>query len=72
MAADQILKEAIQDFPAVGIEGKAIMDEEVDPVTICNQQSGRGQAANIFLSLESKCCLPPVGLHLPDAWRSKT
>ena len=54
LAADQILKEAVQDFAAVRIERKTIADQEVNAVTICNQQSWRDQAADVFLSLQDK------------------
>lgn len=66
------LQEAIQNPSAVMIQSETVADEEVNALTVRDQQRGRLEPANVFLTLEDESGFAPIRFHVPGAGCSKT
>ena len=65
-------EEAVQDPSAVMIERRTVTYQEIDVLAVGDQQTCRGQAANVFFTLENERCAAAISFNPPGAGSSKT
>ena len=53
------------------IERIAVADQVVNAIAVGDQQCRRGQAADVFFTLENQVGVAVVGFNLPGTWRGK-